>query len=72
VPLTCQREHVLARVDARHRTQCSDCRRHLAGEEAGPGADVQDTLAKLQRQRADDNAALLDDIRGDVSGFDPA
>ena len=55
-----------------HEAVATDLGSHLDGQQAGPGADVHDVLARTKGEDPPHLAALPDDVRRGVDGFEPA
>ena len=66
-----EREHALARIDADDAAVRGDLCRHLGGQHAGAGSDVEHTLAGPQRQDLARGPPLLDDVRRRVDLHQP-
>src|SRR5206468_13048529 len=53
------RQHLVAQIDAHDATGGADGPRHLLGEEAGAGADVDHLLARLELERSEEHTSEL-------------
>jgi hypothetical protein len=65
-------QHAVAHIDAIHFTGGADHGRHLQGLVAGPGADIEDALARLEAEGSDDRLPTADGVRDHVDRFDQA
>jgi hypothetical protein len=65
-----ERQHALARVEAVHRAGRADALGDLRGKQPWPGTDVEGILAGPRIEDVEDRAALGDDVRRAVGGFD--